>query len=117
MTGAWLASAALFAVLHGPAAPNTFVFALVMSAARQRSGGLWLPIALHAANNALPGIAEALALASDGQSSAYLADSRLDSVGLGLLLLALGLPLPLRTIRRGLAQAFTAERPAAQGTA
>ena len=110
LTRAWVASAALFAILHGAASPSTFVFALVMSAARQWSGGLLLPIALHAANNFLPGIAEALTLASEGPSPGYPADTAIDRVGLGLLLLALGLPLPLRVIRRAWASAKAERR-------
>ena len=98
-TRAWLASAAFFGVAHGPMAPSTFVMALAMSSARQLTGGLWLPIAVHAAINTLPVLNQAFHLLTTGQTPGESVNG--GSVGLGLLLLAVGLPYPLLYIRRG----------------
>lgn len=106
---AWLVSAALFGVIHGPTAPSVFVMALAMSSARQLTGGLWLPIAMHAANNTVPAIIGVWHLLTTGQTPA---ESMSDpSVGLGLLLLAVGLPYPLLYIRRGWSQPGSRPEP------
>ena len=97
---AWICSATIFGLLHAPNVLNAILFGLVMSALRVTSGGLLLPIALHAANNVLPGLLVLLELGGDGQVSASDGAGGA-SVVLGLVLLALCLPLPLRVIATG----------------
>jgi membrane protease YdiL (CAAX protease family) len=96
---AWLASAALFGVLHPVNAPAAFLLALVQSALRRSSGGLLLPIALHSTYNLALAAPATWRLLTTGQIPGGGIDVP-GGVPTALVVLVLSMPLPLFVVRR-----------------
>jgi len=91
-------SSLVFAVFH-PSILGSFIFAVVTAVVLLKSQSLWLPIVIHATNNALAWLFAAAELVFVGESHLTLADLQA-RWWLGLVGLLVGLPLLIAVLRR-----------------
>lgn len=97
--GGVIASSTLFAILH-LGMLGAFLFALALSAIYMRTRSLWIPIAVHAANNAMVAVMMAPGAWAGVEEETVTIQEFREGWWVGLIALALGVPVLVWFARR-----------------